>query len=84
MSEQPTASTYKPDGVIDEKMTRVLGQSWRTSCLGLLALLVQIVPMLPVSPQLQHAAQQLAPLLLGGGLLLSKDARVSSLPKVGK
>lgn len=80
MSEQPTSS-YKPDGLIDEKMARIFGHSWRTSCLGLLALVAQVIPMLPFSPVVQHAAAQLAPLLLGGGLLLSKDARVSSLPK---
>ncbi len=73
---------HEPDGALDAFMARIFGRSWRTSCAGLLALLVGIVAVIPgLPPQVTETAKALDVLLIGGGLMLAKDSRISGLPK---
>lgn len=73
-----------PDGLVDERMTRLLGRSWRTSLSGALSIICGAIAAVGYSspglidPRIVGIAIALAPLIGGAGLMFAKDARVSS------
>lgn len=80
--DKPAAAHDDSDGALDRAMRRIFGRSWRTSCLGVGSLLCALAPFVPgLPPALVAFAQQAQPLLLGGGLLVAKDGKVSGKPK---
>lgn len=67
-----------PDGVLDEWMGKILGRSWKTSLLGLLALGCGVAPLIPgLPPVLLEVCRVVLPVATGGGLLAAKDKGVT-------
>jgi hypothetical protein len=74
--------TPTDDGLIDRALTAVFGRSYRTTLAGWAGLACAVVQLLPFVPHpVQDAAKALGPLILGSGLIVAKDNRVSGLPK---
>lgn len=70
--------TLNEHGHVGAFLRRWLGRSWKTTLLGALAVGLAVVPMVPgLSPDLVSLAQKLGPILLGGGVMLSKDFNAS-------
>lgn len=84
--DDDTQDHDEADGQLDATMRQLLGRSWRTTCFGLLAGAVgvgaAVLPFVPGAPSwLVEAVKVGAPILVGGGFLVAKDAKVTGLPK---
>lgn len=74
--------TVAESSFLDKIMTKLLGRSWRTGIVGLLTMACAVAPFLPfLSPEAKQAASAITGILAGGGFMLTKDAKVSGLPK---
>ena len=80
MSE-PKSDPDEP-GMAEALIIKIFGRSYRTTIAGLAAVVATLVPFVPgIPPDVAHAAQALAGLAAGAGLVTAKDSRVSGLPK---
>lgn len=76
--DAPVAPVDEGKGLIERKLEHVFGRSWRTSCLGLLALASGVLPLIPGVPSwVVDAAHTTTTLAAGGGLMLAKDRNVT-------
>jgi hypothetical protein len=83
----PDGGAVDDGGAVGRALTHVFGRSYRTTIAGVCATIaggiVAVGTALPgfVPHQAVVIAAALAPIFGGAGLLVSKDARVSGLPK---
>lgn len=65
-------------GAVGRFLHKLFGRSWKTTLLGAVAVGLAVVPLVPgISPELVALAQKVGPIVLGGGVLLSKDFNAS-------
>lgn len=70
-----------PDGLLPSLLGHIFGRSWRTQLAGFVALVCGVLPLIPgIPPQVAEVCRVLAPLAIGGGFIVAKDAKVSGLP----
>lgn len=85
--KQKVALAPKPDGLLDEKLTQLFGHSYRTTVsgwlstgLGIVIAVGQVMPGV-VPPPVMMVASTALPIIMGTGLTLTKEARVSGSMK---
>jgi hypothetical protein len=68
-------------GLLNRKMTWLLGRSWRTTLLGIITTVCGVAVVIPGLPApLVDVCKAVLPITSGSGLMLAKDFRVSGPP----
>jgi hypothetical protein len=80
-ADPTTQELMNRGGLLNRKMTWLLGRSWRTTLLGIITTVCGVVVVIPGLPApLVDVCKAVLPITSGSGLMLAKDFRVSGPP----